>query len=159
MATEDTTSLLAQLRDIHLPEAPAEPPVWPLVIATVLCLLAIAAIFYRRSKSRTSWSQEALAELDSIAEKRTKISDGPDALQQTAALLKRIVLTHSSDSSVKHLTGDKWLAHLDQFFNTRYFSAGDGQIFGNTLYQQDGQASESLYQELKKLIRKRKWQE
>ena len=152
MATQDTAALLAQLRDIHLPPAPAEPSVWPSVVAILLFASSLILFLLKRRHRTASWSDEAIKELDEIQNMH------PDcAVHRTAALLKRIVLTH--DSSVRHQTGEQWLHSLDHFFRTDYFSRGNGRLFGHTLYTDTEAAPETLYRDIQKLIRKRKRQQ
>lgn len=152
MATENSASLLAQLREIHLPEAPVAPSLAPVIVALILVAAALFVVLLKRAKKKPSWSDEALVELDNIADAKA-----PDSVLQTAALLKRIVLTHKT--SVSHQTGDEWLYTLDLFFNTTYFSNGGGQIFGDRLYTGESAVPETLYRDLKKLIRRRKRQQ
>ena len=60
---------LAQLRDIHLPEAiplwPPAPGWWLLTLSAILCLALIARFWLRRHRARI-YRQEALKELDDI---------------------------------------------------------------------------------------------
>lgn len=152
MAAQDTASLLAQLRDIQLPAAPAEPALWPTLAAALLlaCALMVKLLLKRRHK--TSWFDEAIQELNEIRQVQPAV-----AVHRTAALLKRIVLTH--DSSLRHETGEQWLHSLDNFFCTSYFTCGDGQIFGDSLYTNTSTIPKTLYRDIKKLIRKRKRQQ
>ena len=152
MATQDTAALLAQLRDIHLPPAPAEPSVWPSVAAILLFASALILFLLKKHRRKASWSDEAIKELNNIQNMQ------PDcAVHRTAALLKRIVLTH--DPSVRHQTGEQWLRSLDHFFSTDYFSRGNGRLFGHALYTDTPAPPEKLYQDIQKLIRKRKRQQ
>jgi len=125
MATQSTSELLAQLRGLQMPEAPTEPAVWPVILSAGILLLIGMVFLIRRKRGTTTWAKEAKRELDSI-----KHNENTHALTQTAALLKRIAITHDNSAEVKRLTGDRWLRYLDSFFQTRYFSEGNGQLFG-----------------------------
>lgn len=154
MEAQDATQLLAQLRDIHLPPAPAEPSLWPLLLAAILIAVALFTLLYRHLKKNNSWAATATRELRKI-----QSDANPAALLQTAELIKRIVITHDSNPGIRHLTGTAWLAYLDKFFSTTFFSSGHGQLFGNALYQQqDHRINPGTYATLEKLIRRRKWQ-
>lgn len=148
----DATQLLALVKDIHLPAAPAAPAIWPMLLTATVILIAIAALIFSRYQKRSTWASQARAELKEIEQQRN-----PQALEQTASLLKRIALTNDQRNIVKHLSGDNWLRYLDHFFNTRYFTEGDGKVFGKALYEKDTQAPDDLYQNLRKLVNRRKW--
>ncbi len=150
----DATQLLALVRDIHLPAAPPQPAVWPMLLAAIIILLALAAVFLSRYRKRDSWASQAKKELTLIEQ-----SGHSQALEQTASLLKRIALTHDNRREVKHLSGKPWLNYLDLFFNTQYFTEGEGKLFGHALYQQNIRAPENIYRDLRKLIRRRDWQQ
>ncbi len=149
----DTAELLSQLRDIHLPVAPVEPPIWPALLAAGL-VVAISALLLQRYllRDRRQMITHALTELD-----RIENQSPADATTQVASLLKRFVITH--DAQTRQLSGDDWLQCLDHFFATRYFSAGAGRIFGATLYSQreGNDVSRSDYATLRRLIRSRLW--
>lgn len=150
MASKNTTELLAQLRGIHLPETPAEPQSWPLILALTIIATALLCHLVSRYRSYMSWSKQACRELDLI-----KDSENLHGLQSTAALLKRIALTHDHDNRVKQLSGDDWLTYLDKLFETRYFSEGDGQLFGTAQYQKDRKLSPQSYKDIKALIKRK----
>jgi len=148
MATEDTTELLAQLRGIHMPVAPAEPATWPVILAVIVIVLALLVYLFQRTRRIRPWSKQATLELD-----RIKSSENSQGLQSTAVLLKRIVITHDNRKEVRQLSGDNWLHYLDEFFSTRYFSESDGQLFGTAQYRAHHELKPEIYKELKKLIK------
>jgi len=152
MATTDTTELLAQLRGIHLPDAPQAPALWPLVFAAAIIFFTLTLWLIKKRHTHTSWANEAIAELKSIQQ-----ADDSNTTQSIAMLLKRIALTEDSDNKIKHLNGTNWLVYLDGFFNTRYFSEGNGQAFGSDLYKHNSPVDQSVYRELTRLIRRRQW--
>lgn len=119
---------LDDLRDIHLPAAPAGLPDWLLLgvaaLALVSALVLAAALWSARSPER----REIRAILHSIAS-----LEGPQALAAMAALLRRLALAKGARDAAL-LSGGAWLAHLDQIFATRFFSEGAGQVFGERLY-------------------------
>jgi len=150
MASQDTTELLAQLRGIHIPQAPAEPQIWPLVVATVVITAALLFFLWNRSRGGLNWAKQASLELE-----RIKNTENLTGLQSTAVLLKRIVITHDNNSEIKHLSGDRWLRYLDNFFSTQYFTQGDGQVFGTAKYQKHHQLSPGHYKDIKALIKRK----
>jgi len=152
MESQDTSALLAQLRGIHLPPAPAAPDLWPLYLAVLLCVIATAVFFLKRNNNRFNWKKSALSELDNI-----KAQSSADAVQQIATLLKRIALTHDQSRTTRHLHGEPWLQYLDSFYQTEYFSRGDGRVFGSALYtsknQLNNQPDDALFKKLRRLIK------
>lgn len=157
MEAQDATQLLAQLRDIHLPPAPAEPAVWPLVVAALIIAVAATVLVLRHLQQSNSWAATATREL-----KQIQTNAEAAAPLKTAELLKRIVITHDKNPDVRHLSGNAWLVYLDKFFSTQFFTTGHGQLFGDTLYQprQNNQPLKpEIYTTLRKLIRRRKWRD
>ena len=153
METEDTATLLAQLKDIHLPAAPDAPNLWPVYLSLAVCAAALLVFMLRLLKKRQTWTTEALASLHSIKQQE-------HALQKTAVLLKRIALTVEEHDkvqgqSIKRLHGDEWLAYLDGFYNTNFFSHGAGRVFGDALYLKESHADEQLFDKLAQLIKRR----
>ena len=153
METEDTATLLAQLKDIHLPAAPDAPNLWPVYLSLAVCAAALLVFMLRLLKKRQTWTTEALASLNSIKHQEY-------ALQKTAVLLKRIALTveehnKAQGRSFKRLHGDEWLTYLDGFYNTDFFSHGAGRVFGNALYLKESHADEQLFDKLAQLIKRR----
>ena len=130
-----------------MPEAPAEPAVWPVILSLGILLLLLAAFTVSRVRGTTTWAKQAKRELHSV-----ELDENTNALQQTAVLLKRIVITHDKSDEVKRLSGDQWLRYLDSFFQTRYFSEGNGQLFGTAQYRKVHRMPPEMFNELKKLI-------
>lgn len=104
---------LSQLHDIHLPE-----PVswWPLAIGwwLLLLLLMVAAVVgywrYRRHQ-RLQWRRDALAELRQLQQQQLSPKE---RVIELSKLLRRVAITRFPRDEAASLTGDKWLAFLDQ---------------------------------------------
>lgn len=109
---------LAQLRDIHLPQAitwwPPAPGWW--VLAS-LCLLLVAAgswYFYRRYQ-RDSFRRQALRLLQSHFLDWQQSGDSRLYMQQVNIVLKRTALLRFPESNVAALSGPQWMAFLDRY--------------------------------------------
>ncbi len=152
----DTTELLAQLKGVHLPEAPVPADLWPVVLSLAVCAIALLVFAIKHIHVKRTWHRTALDTL-AIIDKRSR-HQPYNSLQQTAVLLKRISLTTDERKTVKHLTGDAWLRHLDTFFSTNYFTCGNGRIFGSALYQVNTTAETTVLSEIEKLIKRHKRQ-
>jgi len=130
-----------------MPEAPVEPATWPVTLCAGILLLLAGVVIVNHKRGATTWAKQARLELDTI-----ESDENTHALKQTAVLLKRIVITHDKRDEVRRLSGDRWLRYLDSFFQTRYFSEGNGQLFGAAQYRQEHRMPPEMFNELKELI-------
>lgn len=120
---------LSRLRDIHIPPPPPSEPIWDLLLAGGLVLLALGLLLFALLRRKRHWRRQALSELSSIN------TDQPDkARAELAGVLRRVAIK-VSDRPVASLSGDDYLEQLDQIFSTRFFGSGAGQVFGGSLYQ------------------------
>ena len=129
---------LDQLHDIVEPVAiswwPPATGFWLLLALLLVWCLAIALRSWIRYQ-RNTYRREALAQLDKI-EPRLHASNSRDfALAEIAQLLKRVALTTCSREQVAALTGDRWLAFLDQSGNTSRFTLGPAAVIGQASWQ------------------------
>ena len=127
---------LAQLRDIHLPEPvswwPPAPGWWGLALF-VLALFGLGAYLLFLSLQKKHHRKAALKELALLK----KNSDPRIALEQIAALLRRVAIQSFGRKEVVGLTGRKWLELLDRTGGTDQFSCGAGEALGENLYRAD----------------------
>lgn len=121
---------LAQLRDIHLPEAvgfwPPAPGWWIMalmVIALLVAALTYAYRYYCRNRYRRL-ALKALADLQAYLDN----NDYCGYLQQLNRLLKQTALAAGHRVDIASLSGQAWLALLDKSANTKDFSHGVGHI-------------------------------
>ena len=144
---------LAQLRDIHLPEPvswwPPAPGWWGLALV-VPALFGLGAYILLRYLRKKRYRKAALNELTLLR----KNSDPRTALEQLAALLRRVAIQSFGRKEVVGLTGQKWLELLDRTGRTNQFSCGPGEALGENLYRGDHQvAIDPLFQLAEKWIR------
>ncbi len=152
--TENSADILQQLRGIHLPPEPPEPALWPVLVAVII-IIATALVFLLNRKQQHHWHQQALQEL-----KRIELLQEDRQLVEVAKLLKRVAITHHTTRDTTKLTGRRWLDYLDQFFNTNYFSKGEGRLFGDELYSKpsaDEIPPEQVIGKVRQLIKYRVW--
>ena len=123
------------LRDIHLPETVGMwPPAigwWLLLI--VLPLLFLVAWWLFKRITKTTLTKEALKILDQI--KNDPNSDQKQKLQQLSSWLRRIAISLASRKEVASLSGQDWLAYLDQSIEGTPFSSGIGRYLADGHYQ------------------------
>lgn len=141
---------LAQLKDIHLPDAiglwPLAPGWW--ILALILLGLTLYAVFLvRRRASNNLYRKLALQQLESLAK-----TDPILYLQQLNELLKQTVLACNPEANIAGLSGGRWLDFLDETMrqNDKQFSTGVGSVLATGPY-----APKSEYQidELEKLAK------
>jgi hypothetical protein len=110
----------ASLDRLHDVIAPAPVRWWPLapgwhVAIAVLSMVFLALLIRGLSRYRANaYRRAALAELDALAGR-------PDAPLQAAELLKRVALTAFPRAEVASLSGERWIAWLNQTADDVHF--------------------------------------
>jgi uncharacterized protein DUF4381 len=126
-----------QLRDIHLPAAPAfwpPAPGWWLVAAVLLAMLAwLTRVTLRRYRIRRR-RQRVLSALANLEQQLTS-ERTPDALAQISVLLRRLALMRFPRQQVAALTGSAWLRFLDESGGNGGFADGPGRVLATGPYQ------------------------
>ncbi len=115
---------LAELRDIHLPEAvSAWPPGpgWWLLLLLVLALAAGCYVYLRRRQRRPSvasinWRPLFRAELEQIKQQYAEQQNKQQLAMQLSELLRKLVIKENPAANAAGLTGQAWLQALDQHF-------------------------------------------
>ena len=149
---------LAQLKDIHLPEAVG---LWPLawgwwVLLILLVLVAMTAfLMVRRHRQRNRYRAAALAELQraTLSVKAGAVNQDQQVatyLQQLSIILRRAALSGCGNSYQANLKGEDWLRWLDdQCPETRGgFSSGVGRALLTGPYETKPQADTDSLQQL-----------
>lgn len=146
--TPETQALLAQMRDIHLPDPPG---IWPLALGwwwslAVLSLLALGLCLLWQGwmRSRLHGPQRHAAQQLKQLRRRSARSDLERSvlLQELSVLLRRVVLSQVPRDQVAPLTGELWLHFLDRLVARKAFSKGDGRVFALGPFQPPGQLDE-----------------
>jgi hypothetical protein len=126
-----------QLRDIHLPDAPAfwpPAPGWWLIAAALIALLiwasAVAVRRYRIHRRR----KHVLAALENLQEDFAS-ERSPARLARISVLLRRLALTCFPRQQVAALSGDAWLRFLDESGGNGRFADGPGRVLATGPYQ------------------------
>ncbi|MBE0621055.1 MAG: DUF4381 domain-containing protein [Burkholderiales bacterium] len=131
------TQQVLQLRDIHLPAAPAfwpPAPGWWLLAALLLALLAWLTVFALRRYRIRRQRQRVLAALANL-EHQLASERTPDALAHISVLLRRLALMRFPRRQVAALTGSAWLRFLDESGGNGRFSEGPGRVLATAPYQ------------------------
>lgn len=131
------TDPLQDLRDIHLPE-PIDwqwaPGWWLLGIIAGVSVVCAAIWLLRRYRQR-AFRREALAML--AAQRQVTELSPLEQAQALTRLLKRVAISRYGREQAAGLTGQAWLAFLDQTGGTDAFSQGPGKVLGDDLYRPD----------------------
>ena len=128
--------LLNALRDIREPAAPGfwpPAPGWWLLAVLLLATAILCGYFAWRRSSRQRPIRRALEELE-IWRTHAAASNDTEAASALAELLKRAALARYPRATVARLSGDAWLAFLDQSGDTDLFSKGAGRALGDLRY-------------------------
>jgi hypothetical protein len=122
-----------ELRDIHVPGAPAlwpPAPGWWLVLVLVLVGLGVLALrllgLWRARRRR----DRIVAELERLRAQPC----GPALVGAVSALLKRAALSRFPRAEVAPLTGADWLAFLDRTGGAGGFAGGPGRVLADGAY-------------------------
>tara|TARA_R110002072_G_scaffold1598_7_gene13660 strand:+ start:23213 stop:23704 length:492 start_codon:yes stop_codon:yes gene_type:complete len=126
---------LAELRDIHMP-----PPIetWPPAIGWwLLAIFAVVGLFLGLRYLYLGWKKgayrrEANRQLNALFEANRQ--DQQSFLLEFNSLLKRVALTTYPREEVAQLTGEAWVAFLDQSGGTHEFTMGPGQVLVDGQY-------------------------
>lgn len=81
-----------------------------------------------RHSMRNRYRRLALRELSIIEDQMTQSRGHPKALAQISVLLKRTALSAFPRADVAGLSGDKWLAFLDETMGGKEFTQGEGRL-------------------------------
>jgi len=129
---------LDQLHDIIEPAAiswwPPATGFWLLLALVLVWCLAIALRSWIRYQ-RNTYRREALAQLHKIVPRLHAADSRNSALAEIAQLLKRVALTTCAREKVAALTGNSWLAFLDQSGDNNRFTRGPAAAIGRASWQ------------------------
>jgi hypothetical protein len=104
------------LRDIHLPEPvswwPPAPGWW--VLFAVLCLLAAAAYISRKIYKSKQLNRDIKSELEQIRNQYSNTGNRAELAQALSILLRRACISFYPERDIAGLTGENWLAYLDE---------------------------------------------
>lgn len=132
---------LAQLKDIHTPDAVSA---WPPSMALILLCLTLAAfigaaifLIWRYQKSKR-YQKEAFAKLQRLDDS----NQNPKAfVQALGELLRQLAIYHNPENT--SLIGDDWLRYLQQFF-----PENEAYLLAHARYQKTVALSPELQQSL-----------
>ena len=107
---------------------------WIIVAALLLVMMALAVVRHVRQRRRNAYRRAALAALE----------DAGDDPAQIAVVLRRCALAAYPRAKVAGLSGEDWLAFLDETLGRSAFSSGPGQHLATAPYRATTPASPEL---------------
>jgi hypothetical protein len=113
----NATDPLAQLRDIHLPDAVAwwpPAPGWWIFLGLVLATLFFLGQWFLRRHRALGYRREARRELEAAFNNWQAERDSSTYLQTVNSILKRVALQSFDRESVAGLSGSDWSEFLDK---------------------------------------------
>ncbi len=124
------------LRDIHLPEPiswwpPA--PGWWILLFTVLLLCFAAWLLYKR-RQKKKHQRSSIQSLTIIRADFDKDQNSTKLLRELSVLMRRSCITFYPREISAGLTGERWLAFLDDTSLKKEFSDGVGKILASAPY-------------------------
>jgi len=119
--------ILADLRDIHLPEmardaAANDLVLWPLA----LVLLATALVLWFIWRRRSIWRRDFFHHLDQIEDTAREHGE-IEGWAKLAHLLRRLAIQHQGRFEIARLSGEPWLQRLDDVVGSDLFTNGSGR--------------------------------
>ena len=118
------------LRDLHLPDPvdwwPLAPGWWVMIALTAAGLVWLAYRWYRAWQFEAP-RRHALRELARIEAEYLEHRDAVELGKAVSELLRRGMLAYAPRASVAGLTGEAWLAWLDEGMSVPYFHTEGGK--------------------------------
>jgi hypothetical protein len=128
---------LQNLQDIIEPAAvsfwPPAAGIWLIMALALLWACVGVAVLWNRWR-QNAYRRAGMQELQKIRH-RLRRDETTKAIQELAALLKRVALTAFPRDRVASLSGDNWLAFLDATMGGGTFSAGPGNLLAASAYR------------------------
>jgi hypothetical protein len=135
-----TPDPLAQLQDYHLPDPvgwwPPAPGWWLLTLVGALSLLWATRLLLHRWR-RGAARRRALRELRDLSQTHAANPDRGALLQRLSQLLRRFALARFPRDQVAGLSGERWLAFLEDHGRDGGFLDGPGRLLVDAAYRPD----------------------
>lgn len=151
---DTAAALLAQMEDIELPDQSGLmiAPGWLLI---ALFSVAVLALLVRHGRKRTrnsrqpsDWRKPAELELSRIRLMLQQRRES-EVIPACSRLARRIALARYPRQNVASLTGDQWLAVLDDMLGERRFTEGEGRLMASNPYREQ---RDPHYHEMKAVV-------
>jgi hypothetical protein len=138
MTPEALAEALADLRGWHLPEPVSwwpPAPGWWLLGLILLALAGLAAVWVLRRHRRGAAARAAQRELAALEVELARTGDSSAFVRGLSRLLRRFALARFPRGEVAGLSGERWLAFLDQHGGGWAFRTGAGRALAEGPYR------------------------
>lgn len=132
----ETVEALNNLRDIHMPPpVSAWPPApgWWIALGLVMVVAAMALVFIRQRRLRHR--RVALNELNRLLVDFKRDGNSTMLVSGLSMLVRRVTLSRFERPRVAGLSGEKWLAFLDETNGSDAFTKGPGRVLITAPYK------------------------
>ena len=134
------------LHDIHLPEAIGWwPPALGWWLLAILIPLSIALMFWLYKRITRKTAIKAAKKL-LLQIKLDPQRDTSQKLKHLSALIRRVAISTTTRNECAGLTGQQWLAFLDQAMKNSPFTQGVGMLLANAPYQKKPPTEQEISQ-------------
>jgi hypothetical protein len=130
--------VLAQLKDIHLPNAVSWWPLalgWWIVLMIGVGLLLAGVYFYRRWQRKSPQELIIAQSLQLFHALQTQSLTPKVFIMELSELLRRTALSLYGRKTIANLAGDDWLQFLNQKGATTAFTDGEGRVLADQPYR------------------------
>ena len=139
-ASNAPVDALANLKDIHLPNAVSWWPLapgWWVLLALFLLMIALAVTLTIRSRRKTS--QEIIIDqaLQLFNQLQQQSLTPKDLIMELSELLRRTAISLYGRDEIANLAGDDWLRFLNKQGSTKAFTDGVGRALAEQPYRPD----------------------
>jgi hypothetical protein len=141
MAASADPASLSNLHDIVMPEAVSWWPLapgWYVIVSLLLVFAVWATLHNLRRYRRNAYRRQALQELQALGSASGDPETRGRVLADVAELLRRVALSAYPRSRIVGLTGEAWLAFLDETGGGDAFSRGSGRLLVTGAYRTSG---------------------
>jgi len=128
---------LPGLHDIVTPEAVSWMPQtigWVVLLVALVIAAGWAVLRRHRRRAANRYRVDALEQLAEIESALRRPDQRTEAASALPVLVKRVVLSFADRGQVASLTGEPWLAFLDQTYGGSGFSQGAGRVLPELAY-------------------------
>ena len=148
MEADPVAEILAQLRDLHVPE---NPSIWPLPLGwwiSFLLLLVLAVIcvwVYLQIRKKLLPYSVIRSSAHSLNRKRNSGKLAPlDYATRINLLYKEVLVRIEGHTEATELHGNEWLEYLAERFSNTEFVHGSGKCLGATRFLPGNYSDEGL---------------
>lgn len=159
-AGKSKEQLLAELKDVYSPAAPAwwpPAPGWWIALLLFVAMLVVCIQWIRRKRRfrrENNWKKTAIQQHLQLCDlARAGNVPATSVIAEASVLIRRVSLTQLPREQTASLTDDQWLAVLDEIGQTNEYSQGAGRLLTRHPYMRPQDIDRSELDALLKLLK------